>query len=384
MITNLSPCLLGGETALWEQGIPYLVAMFHVDHHVRPQLLTPKRCFLTDVVIWSQVMDRYLGWLGMVGWNRWNPLQSQTEKSRKAQIHPKSGSKMSPTLNSKTSMKIGRKKSTRKWRKIPLWVAQGDAPRVFTNKAWYSKATGPRTNWTWKSLIDWYWSWQMCGNKINTDSDVFEMPQKIFDWLPRMLMIPIYKNCQMDKSAVVFGTLNQTVIEFAHEQTTNKSRRFPWVWWKYHHKNFEGTVRIGQQTAKLLHLTACCDTSGPGRERGKSVHSQPVVCDRWDGNTRSLVWVGSGKMLVEMSLITIRSFSGIPRSCFWHSADWFTQIISFWTRLEECMASSKGKFLPIPKAHWTSSRDTMNPPALEDSKKLEPVDLTCNRRRARV
>ena len=46
-----SPRLLGGETALWEQGIPYLVAMFHVDHHVRPQLLTPKRCFLTDVVI---------------------------------------------------------------------------------------------------------------------------------------------------------------------------------------------------------------------------------------------------------------------------------------------------------------------------------------------
>ena len=239
MITNPSPCLLGSETALWEQGIPYLVAMFHIDHHVRPQLLTPKRCFLTDVVIWSQVMDPLpwmgmVGWMGMlVGWNRWNPYNLRPKSPRKAQIHPKSGSKMSPILNSKTSMKIGRKKSTRKWRKIALWVAQGDAPRVFTNKAWYSKATGPRTKW--KILIEMLIV-QTCGNKINTDSDVFEMPQNIFDWLPRMLMIPIYKNCQMDKSVVVFGTLNQTVIKFAHEQTTNKSRRSPWVWWKYHHK----------------------------------------------------------------------------------------------------------------------------------------------------
>ena len=93
-------------------------------------------------------------------------------------------------------------------------------------------------------------------------------------------------------------------------------------------------------------------------------------------------------MLVEISLSQFGRFLASP-GYFWHSADWFTQIIPFWktTRLEECMASSKGKFLPIPKAHWTSSRDTMNPPALEDSKKLEPADsacLTCNRRCARV
>lgn len=153
MITNLSPCLLGGETALWEQGIPYLVAMFHIDHHVGPQLLTPKRCFLTDVVIWSQVMDRYLGWLGMVGWNRWNPYNLRPKSPRKAKIRIKN-------VTNIELQKTSQKKSTRKWqrkqspsdRDFALWVAQGDAPRVFTNKAWYSKATGPRTRW--KSLID--------------------------------------------------------------------------------------------------------------------------------------------------------------------------------------------------------------------------------------
>ena len=210
MITNPSPCLLGGETALWEQGIPYLVAMFHIDHHVRPQLLTPKRCFLTDVVIWSQVMDRYLGWGWLVGWGCWldetdeTPTISDPKVPGKPKFTQNQDQKMSPTLNSKTPMKIGRKKSTGKWRKIALWVAQGDAPRVFTNKAWYSKATGPRTKW--KSLIEMLIV-QTCGNKINTDSHVFEMPQKIFDWLPRMLMVPIYKNCQMDKSAGDFWHL---------------------------------------------------------------------------------------------------------------------------------------------------------------------------------
>lgn len=91
MITNPSPCLLGSETALWEQGIPYLVAMFHIDHHVRPQLLTPKRCFLTDVVIWSQVMDRYLGWGWLVGWGCWldETDETPTISDRKVPGKPK-------------------------------------------------------------------------------------------------------------------------------------------------------------------------------------------------------------------------------------------------------------------------------------------------------
>ena len=37
------------------------------------------------------------------------------------------------------------------------------------------------------------------------------------------------------------------------------------------------------------------------------------------------------------------------------------------------MVSSKGKFQPIPKAHWTSSRDTMNLPALERLQESEPT-----------
>lgn len=201
----------------------------------RPAAIADAKTLLPDGRSHLKPSDGPLPWMVGDGWMKpMKPLQSQTEKSPESQNQdqkchqhwtPKNFPGKNPPENDKENSPhlTGILPS-----ELPKVMRRGCSPIRLDIPKLQDLAPDGRV---WLMLIVQTW-----GNKINTDSDVFEMPQKILDWLPRMLMIPIYKNCQMDKSAVVFGTLNQTVIKFAHEQTTNKSRRFPWVWWKYHHK----------------------------------------------------------------------------------------------------------------------------------------------------
>ena len=117
---------------------------------------------------------------------------------------------MSPNgdLQNPTPMKIGRKifpKNDKENTGIlkTNWVAQGDAPRVFTNKAWYSKATGPETKiQKWKSFMLIVKNvWQQ-----NQHTFFFGDASKMID-SHKCWWFQYTKSRQMDKSAVVFGTL---------------------------------------------------------------------------------------------------------------------------------------------------------------------------------
>ena len=59
------PWKLPIHAATWHnsrpQGVPHFVAVLHIDRHVWPQLLEPKRGLLADVVVRSQVVHRHLG-----------------------------------------------------------------------------------------------------------------------------------------------------------------------------------------------------------------------------------------------------------------------------------------------------------------------------------